>query len=85
MSQTLLLANALASETGILSKAYARVSEANSEDFNIFSILNMETNEVKTHSTFLAELLNPHGSHSMGETFLQLFLNKFEIKDFEAS
>lgn len=84
MTQTLLLSNSLASETGILAKAYAKVSEAKSEYFNIFSILNIETDEVKTHSTFLAELLNPLGSHGMGEAFLQLFLNTFEIKNFDA-
>ena len=35
----------------------------NGDFFNIFSILKMETDEVKTHSAFLAELLNPKGSH----------------------
>ena len=30
----------------------------NGDFFNIFSILKMETDEVKTHSAFLAELLN---------------------------
>ena len=38
--------------------------EAQGEFFNIFSILGVERNEVHTHSAFLAELLNPKGSHA---------------------
>jgi hypothetical protein len=44
------------------------------ENFNIFSILKMESKENATHSAFLGELLNPKGSHSKGTTFLKLFL-----------
>lgn len=43
--QITMSAQALASETGILAKSYARVSEAKGEHFNIFSILNMESDE----------------------------------------
>jgi hypothetical protein len=34
----------------------------------------MESCEVKTHSAFLRELLDPKGSHGMGAVFLNLFL-----------
>ncbi|MDR0378741.1 MAG: PD-(D/E)XK nuclease family protein [Candidatus Accumulibacter sp.] len=44
------------------------------EDFNIFSILNMERREVETHSAFLYELLRPEGGHHQGAVFLKLFL-----------
>lgn len=44
------------------------------EKFNIFSILKMERAENNTHSAFLSELLNPKGSHLMGNLFLKLFL-----------
>lgn len=44
------------------------------EKFNIFSILKVERKENETHSAFLAELLNPKGSHLMGNTFLKLFI-----------
>ena len=43
------------------------------ENFNIFSILNMETDEVNTHCRLLYELLSPNGSHGMGEQFLRAF------------
>ena len=45
------------------------------EYFNIFSVLRLETKEVRLHSAFLAELLNPEGSHGLGKQFLELFLN----------
>ncbi|MCB9324025.1 MAG: PD-(D/E)XK nuclease family protein [Lewinellaceae bacterium] len=48
------------------------------ENFNIFSILNLETKENGTHSAFLGELLNPKGSHLMGNKFLILFLDVIE-------
>lgn len=46
----------------------------NGDFFNIFSILKMETDEVKTHSAFLAELLNPKGSHGQGNIFIDEFV-----------
>ena len=48
--------------------------ESKGEFFNIFSILKMETDEVNTHSAFLAELLNPKGSHGQQDLFLRKFL-----------
>ena len=41
--------------------------------FNIFSILDIETKEVQTHNHLLYELLNPEGSHGMGDKFLREF------------
>lgn len=43
------------------------------EKFNIFSILNMETDEVNTHCRLLYELLSPDGSHGMVDQFLRAF------------
>lgn len=47
---------------------------ASGETFNIFDVLRVGHYEVKTHSPFLAELLNPEGSHGQGSTFLRLFM-----------
>ena len=44
------------------------------EFFNIFEILNLETNETRTHSAFLAALLDPNGSHGVGDKFLKTFI-----------
>lgn len=53
------------------------------ERFNVFSILQMERAENKTHSAFLYELLNPDGSHLKGRLFLELFLNCVENKSID--
>lgn len=58
----------------IIDDAYRIVKKNTGEDFNLFQILGMETAEVKTHSKFLAELLNPKGSHLQGDVFLKLFI-----------
>lgn len=50
--------------------------------FNIFSILKVERREVNTHSSFIAELLNPKGSHGQKDLFLKEFIN--EVKEKEA-
>lgn len=49
--------------------------------FNIFEILKLQTNEVRTHSAFLAELLDPKGSHLMGHVFLEAFLSELGLSD----
>lgn len=51
------------------------------EDFNIFSVLGLSRSEVKLHSAFLAELLNPNGNHGLGEKFLKAFVDDVLPKD----
>lgn len=55
---------------------YEEKSIKSGEKFNVFSILKLENNEVRTHSAFLGELLNPIGSHGMKTRFLELFLEE---------
>lgn len=50
------------------------LAKANGENFNVFTILGVETKENKTHSNFLAALLNPKGTHGMDDVFLKSFL-----------
>ena len=45
------------------------------ECFNIFQILGVATNEVRLHSAFLAELLNPCASHGMSTKYLSSFID----------
>jgi hypothetical protein len=42
-----------------------KVSELKGENFNIFNLLGISTNEVKLHSTFIGYLLDPKGSHGL--------------------
>ncbi|UXI04685.1 PD-(D/E)XK nuclease family protein [Photobacterium sp. TY1-4] len=51
--------------------------------FNLFSVLRGSTDEVRLHSRFIAELLDPKGSHNMGRRFLQHFLETLKIDDFD--
>jgi hypothetical protein len=57
-------------------KYSAQYKEAN---FNVFSILRNDHDEVHLHSAFIAELLNPKGSHGCGCTFLEHFLQEVDI------
>lgn len=49
------------------------IARLKGENFNIFSILGVETKENKTHSNFLTSLLNPKGEHGLGDVFLRHF------------
>ena len=66
-----------------IGKTYDIVAKATGERFNIFSILNMETDEVKTHSRLIAELLNENGTHGQGAVFMEKFLECFSIGNFD--
>jgi len=56
---------------------YQKINEITGEEFNIFKILQLEASEVRMHSAFLAELLNPNASHGQKDIFLKLFIEKF--------
>ena len=68
-------ANELKEVLGKIEKLHES-AERTGKNFNVFSILHRESDEVKTHSAIIAELLNPYGSHSQGTLFLKLFLEK---------
>jgi len=70
-------------EAQTISEAYNIVAETTGERFNIFSILNVETDEVKTHSGFIAELLDEKGSHGQGTIFMEKFNECIPIEDFD--
>lgn len=51
------------------------ISKATGYDFNIFSILDRERHEVRTHSYFLFELMNRYGKHGQKDIFIKLLLD----------
>jgi hypothetical protein len=69
----------LLQQVSIIQKKYDEIAKITGENFNIFSIMRAETDEVRTHSRIIAELLNPKGLHSQGSIFLKLFFE--EVKD----
>ena len=58
----------------LLKRKYDKLAAVTGEQFNVFSILGVEADEVRTHSAFLADLLDPHGSHRQEDAFQKLFL-----------
>ncbi|WPO92890.1 PD-(D/E)XK nuclease family protein [Chryseobacterium sp. HR92] len=76
----------LLTNISIISKKYNDIAQVTGENFNLFSIMRMETNERYTHSAIIGELLNIKGTHGQGNIFLKLFFNEIKclhsIKDF---
>lgn len=58
----------------VIRNKYDEIAKATGENFNIFSVLHLESDEVRLHSRLLGELLNPKGSHNQNELFLKLFI-----------
>ncbi|MFT4806382.1 MAG: hypothetical protein ACI9YE_003616 [Psychroserpens sp.] len=73
----------LLNQTKIIVDNQHEMAALRGENFNVFSILKMERKENETHSAFIEELLNPKGSHLMGDVFLNLFLQQIEYRDID--
>lgn len=55
------------------------VNYSHAREFNIFTLLRELHDEVNLHSAFLADLLNPDGTHNCKTTFLELFLEQVGV------
>ena len=62
----------------LINKKYNLIN-SKKEDFNIFSILRNEYDEVNLHSKFIVELLK---NKNYGKKFIEIFLGKLEIQVF---
>ncbi len=62
----------------LIKEKYGECARDTGEHFNIFSILDRERDEEKTHSALLTDLLNPDGSHIQGTVFLRLFFERLQ-------
>lgn len=69
----------LLNQVGSSLKSYDKIAKSTGENFNIFTVMGMESNEVKTHSAIIGELLNPKGSHGLGDELLILFINQINL------
>lgn len=74
--------NLLLNRISSIIKVYEKHAELSGEKFNIFSIMGMDSDEVRTHSAILGELLNSKGNHSLGSKPLELFV-KYAITENE--
>ncbi len=64
--------------TGMISNAHLRAEErakATHERFNVFTTLLSASDEVRLHTRFIHNLLNPSGTHDCGRLFLDLFFD----------
>lgn len=66
--------------TSDLIKHTKEIKKLKGENFNLFQILRMETAENSTHSNFIAEMLNPYGSHDLGVLPLEHFLKTVDFE-----
>lgn len=71
------------SEIVAIEKTQQEEKRKRGENFNIFNVLGLSTSEVRLHSAFLAELLNPNGDHGLGDKFLQAFIDDIVYKNKE--
>lgn len=71
----------LLEKVDVLRFKYDVLNDLERRSFNVFSVLFREKDEVSLHSRFIAELLNPHGQHGKGGTFLRLFLDRIPGSD----
>lgn len=63
-----------------ISAKYEQLNKISGNAFNVFDVINVTTNEVRLHSRFIAELLNPKGSHGQDDLFLKLFIEQLGIE-----
>ena len=68
--------NNLLQNVAIIQKKYEEIAKITGENFNVFSVMNMEHSEVNTHSAIIGELLNPNGLHGQNDIFLNLFIDE---------
>lgn len=74
--------NIFLSKLSVLDYKY-RLHEKDKEQFNIFTALHKERDEVRLHSRFISVLLSPESRHNKNDTFLKLFLKTLPIENFE--
>lgn len=60
-------------------KQEENIKRANGDFFNVFNTIGLWSEEVRLHSAFIAELLNPQGSHGLNHRFLQAFIEELNL------
>ncbi|RTL00106.1 MAG: hypothetical protein EKK57_07990 [Proteobacteria bacterium] len=61
-----------------INNKYDQFAKLTGEHFNVFSVLGLSSAE-NSHSLFIAELLNPQGSHGQQDLYLNLFFKQFDL------
>lgn len=72
------------SKLSVIDYKYRTLDESK-EQFNIFTALHKENDEVRLYSRFISVLLSPESRHKRSDLFLKLFLQVLSIDDFDTS
>lgn len=62
---------------------YKAIAEEAGDNYNLFKVIGLTSEEVRIHSAFLANLLNPQAEHGQKSKFLKLFCEQFDIPQFD--
>lgn len=71
----------LINEFSLVRNNTKKTALTNAPYFNIFDLLGVSRDEVRTHSSMLADLLTPNGRHGQGLLFLDSFIQMCIKKD----
>lgn len=66
-------------------KKYNEINNLSGDNYNLFRVIDMASNEVKVHSAFISNLLDSKANHGFGTTFLKLFLYQLQIEGFDVN
>lgn len=69
----------LLTQIDLITDRYEEIERITGEKFNVFTILAKSTDEI-AHSKFIANLLNPKGTHGQGDLYLRLFIDHMREK-----
>lgn len=62
-------------EIHLLLEKHEQIRKEKGDNYNLFQVINMTSDETRVHSAMIADLLNPKGKHQMGDVFLRLFIH----------
>lgn len=62
-------------EIHLLLEKHEQIRKEKGDNYNLFQVINMTSDETRVHSAMTADLLNPKGKHQMGDVFLRLFIH----------
>ena len=75
----------LLSEVNAIRNKWHEEFDKTGERFNVFEIIGLTSNETRTHSAFIGELLNPNALHGEGSKFLELFLEEIKFNGLDTN
>jgi len=75
----------LLNHISVVDKKYDDIVKITGERFNVFEILKLASSETRTHSAFLAALLDPTGQHGLGNIILSLFIKQIGFNCFDSN